>query len=110
MIGSALSQLVNVMTAFDLKQTGPNESVSARMHRQRRRRESIIDAVFFWQRNPGHCERAVDADIADAKALLADLMHALRASEVVPVADAVEAQDPPLERKRSSKSTPKAEK
>ena len=35
MIGSALSQLGNVMTAVDLTETGPNESVSARMHRQR---------------------------------------------------------------------------
>jgi len=36
MIGSALSQLANVATAFDLNETGPNESVSARMHRQGR--------------------------------------------------------------------------
>ena len=70
MIGSALSQLANVMTARDLKNTGPNESVSARMHRQKRRRERIIDAVFFWQRNPGHCERAFLADVFDANALL----------------------------------------
>ena len=35
MIGSALSQLGNVMTAVDLTDTGPNESLSARMHRQR---------------------------------------------------------------------------
>jgi len=36
MIGSALSQLANVMTALDLTDTGPNESLSARMHRQPR--------------------------------------------------------------------------
>jgi len=73
MIGSALSQLANVMTARDLKETGPNESVSARMHRQARRREGIIDAVFFWQRNPGHCERAFLADMYDAKALIYEI-------------------------------------
>jgi len=73
MIGSAVSQLVNVMTAFDLTETGPNESVSARMHRQKRRREKLIDAVFFWQRNPNHCARSLQADIFDAKALLAEI-------------------------------------
>ena len=52
MIGSALSQLGNVMTAVDLTETGPNESVSARMHRQVRRGEQIINVLFFWQRNP----------------------------------------------------------
>jgi len=34
MVASALSQMLNVMTARDLTKTGPNESVSARMHRQ----------------------------------------------------------------------------
>ena len=42
MVGSALSQLGNVITAFDLKETGPNESFSARMHRQKRSREKLI--------------------------------------------------------------------
>jgi len=73
MVGSALSQLINVMTAFDLTETGPNESVSARMHRQKRRREKLIDMVFFWQRNPNHCARSLQADIFDAKALLAEI-------------------------------------
>ena len=73
MIGSALSQLLNVMTARDLTETGPNESVSARMHRQKRRREKLIDAVFFWQRNPNHCARSLQADIFDAKALLTEI-------------------------------------
>jgi len=72
MIGSALSQLANVMTARDLTKTGPNESVSARMHRQRRRRERMIDSFFFWERNPRHCKRAYLLDIEDAKALLAE--------------------------------------
>ena len=73
MIGSAVSQLINVMTARDLKDTGPNESVSARMHRQRRRRERIIDAIHFWQRDPGHCERAFLSDVDDALDLLAEI-------------------------------------
>ena len=73
MIGSALSQLVNVMTAVDLTETGPNESVSARMHRQGRRGEQIINVLFFWQRNPDHCERAFLDDVSDAKALLAEI-------------------------------------
>jgi len=73
MIGSALSQLINVMTARDLKETGPNESVSARMHRQRRKGERIINAVFFWQHDPGHCERAFQSDVTDAVALLAEV-------------------------------------
>ena len=57
MIGSALSQLGNVMTAVDLTETGPNESVSARMHRQGRRGEQIINVLFFWQRNPDPARR-----------------------------------------------------
>ena len=58
MIGSALSQLGNVMTAVDLTETGPNERLTARMHRQR---------------NPDHCERAFLDDVSDAKALLAEI-------------------------------------
>jgi len=73
MIGSALSQLLNVCTALDLTDTGPNESVSARMHRQGRRGEQIINVLFFWQRNPDHCERAFLDDVSDAKALLAEI-------------------------------------
>ena len=73
MIGSALSQLANVATARDLTDTGANESVSARMHRQGRRGEQIINVLFFWQRNPDHCERAFLDDVSDAKALLAEI-------------------------------------
>jgi hypothetical protein len=73
MIGSALSQLLNVMTARDLTETGPNESLSARMHRQGRQGEQIINVLFFWQRNPDHCERAFLDDVSDAKALLAEI-------------------------------------
>ena len=81
MIGSALSQLGNVMTALDLTETGPNESLSARMHRQRRRGERFIDALFFWQRNPDHCERAFLNDVSDAKTLLAEIETLRRADD-----------------------------
>ena len=73
MIGSALSQLANVATALDLTDTGPNESLSARMHRQGRRGEQIINVLFFWQRNPDHCERAFLDDVSGAEALLAEV-------------------------------------
>ena len=81
MIGSALSQLANVATAFDLTKTGPNESVSARLHRQGRRGEQIINVLFFWQRNPDHCERAFLDDVSDAKALLAEIETLRRADD-----------------------------
>ena len=71
MIGSALSQLGNVLTAFDLDNTGPNESISARMHRQgNAKRERAINALFFWQSD--HCRRAHMADVVDAYALIAE--------------------------------------
>ena len=71
MIWSALSQLGNVATAFDLDNTGPNESWSARFHRQRRTtRERLVNKLFFWQQNPPHCERAYLSDVADAYALI----------------------------------------
>ena len=81
MIGSALSQLANVATALDLTDTGPNESLSARMHRQRRSGERFIDAIFFWQRNPDHCERAFLDDVSDAKVLLAEIETLRRADD-----------------------------
>ena len=71
MIGSALSQLGNVLTARDLTKTGPNESISARMHRQGRRREKLVNLLFFLQ--PDHCKQAHLSDVADARALLAEI-------------------------------------
>ncbi len=68
MIWSTLSQLYNVLSAFDLDNTGPNESVSARAHRQGLWIEPWIDRLFFWQ--SGHCERAYLSDVADAYALI----------------------------------------
>ena len=70
MIGSALSQLGNVLTARNLNETGPNESISARMHRQgHKRREAIINWIF---RDPNHCRNAHMADVRDAYALIAE--------------------------------------
>ncbi len=72
MIGSAISQLWNVMTARDLTQTGPNESISARMHRQgHKRAERVINALFWWE--PEHCRSAHEADVYDARALIAEV-------------------------------------
>jgi len=70
MIGSAMSQFLNMFTAFDLTETGPNESVSARMHRQgHKRRERLINAIF---RDPDHCKNAHMNDVRDAYALIAE--------------------------------------
>ena len=70
MIGSALSQLGNVLTAWDLTETGPNESISARMHRQgHKRREAVINWLF---RDDNHCRNAHLADVRDAYALIAE--------------------------------------
>ena len=70
MIGSALSQLGNVLTALDLTKTGPNESISARMHRQGHKRwERFINALF---RDSDHCENAHMSDVRDAYALIAE--------------------------------------
>ena len=68
MIGSALSQLLNVLTASDLTKTGPNESVSARAYRQNLPRQKWINRIFFMQEN--HCEDAYMSDVYDAQALL----------------------------------------
>jgi len=68
MIWSALSQLLNMMTAFDLDNTGPNESVSARAHRQGLRIEPFINFMFFWQTN--HCKQAYLSDVYDAYSLI----------------------------------------
>ena len=72
MLFSATSQVVNVITAFDLSDTGPNESVSARMHRQgNTKREKFINTLFFFQ--PEHCKKAHLSDVHDAVALIAEV-------------------------------------
>jgi hypothetical protein len=68
MLGSALSQLLNVLTASDLTKTGPNESVSARAYRQDLPRKRWINAIFFLQDN--HCKSAYLSDVYDAEELL----------------------------------------
>lgn len=68
MLGSALSQLLNVLTASDLTKTGPNESVSARAYRQDLSRKRWINAIFFLQDN--HCKSAYLSDVYDAEELL----------------------------------------
>ena len=47
-----------------------DETLSARAHRMRAKGQAVwgwtataIDALFFWQRNPGHCERAHLAEV-----------------------------------------------
>lgn len=47
-----------------------DETLSARAHRMRAKGQPVwgwtaaaIDALFFWQRNPGHCERAHLAEV-----------------------------------------------
>ena len=65
-----MSQLGNVLTAKDLTATGPNESISARMHRQgHKRREAVINWLF---RDPHHCRKAHMSDVRDAYALIAE--------------------------------------
>ena len=70
MTASALSQVGNVLTALDLTKTGPNESISARMHRQGyKRRERFINTMF---RDSDHCKNAHMSDVRDAYALIAE--------------------------------------
>jgi hypothetical protein len=66
-MGDALSQLGNVALSIDHKSTSANESISGRAYRQKQRKRIFIDALFFWQRNPGHCERAYLSDLERAR-------------------------------------------
>jgi hypothetical protein len=67
-MGDAASQLVQV-TVCPHRDRSPNanESLSGRSHREGWWTEAVIDALFFWQRNPGHCERADRNDYERAK-------------------------------------------
>jgi|GEM_PF-4750555 len=68
MMCSTVSAFGNVGTAKNLKDTGPNETISARMHRQgHKRREAIINWIFC---DPDHCRNAHMSDVYDARALL----------------------------------------
>jgi hypothetical protein len=71
-IGDALSQLLQVIWPFwDHRASNANESISGRLHRERRPFRRVVDALFFWQRNPGHCERAYRSDLSRARDYLA---------------------------------------
>ena len=71
MLGSSLSQLFNVATAKDLSNTGPNESVSARMHRQgHKKREAFINGFFRLFGKEDHCQKSYMSDVTDAYALI----------------------------------------
>ena len=63
----ALSQFVNVGILPRHRETTANESISGRSFRQGWALRRWIDALFFWQRNPGHCERAYRADVKRAR-------------------------------------------
>jgi hypothetical protein len=67
-MADAVSQFINVATARDHAGTTANESVSGRAHRLRLRREKWIDRVFWWQRDPPHCEGSYLADLERARA------------------------------------------
>ena len=67
----ALSQLGNVAWPFwPHQETTANESISGRCFREGRGFARVVDALFFWQRNPGHCERAHLADVDRAQKTL----------------------------------------
>ena len=68
MMASAVSVFFNVATAKDLSDTGPNETISARMYRQgHKKRERMINWLF---RDPNHCHDAHMSDVYDAQELL----------------------------------------
>ena len=67
-IGDALSQLGNVFWPFwPHKTTSANESISGRCYREDRWFRYVVDSLFFWQQNPGHCERAYYKDLERAE-------------------------------------------
>ncbi len=62
----ALDQLANSMIPGGYA----DETLSARAHRMRVKRQRVwgwtadaLDTVFFWQRGPGHCERAYLSEV-----------------------------------------------
>ena len=64
----ALSQLGNVSWPFwSNEDTTANESISGRCFREGRWFMYVIDTIFFWQQNPGHCERAYLSDLDRAR-------------------------------------------
>lgn len=64
----ALSQLGQVLWPFwDHRTSNSNESISGRCYREDRWFRRVVDAIFFRQRNPGHCERAYLSDLQRAR-------------------------------------------
>ena len=64
-IAVALDQLANSV----IPGGWADETLSSRAHRMRAKRQRVwgwtaaaIDALFFWQRRPAHCERAYNAE------------------------------------------------
>lgn len=69
-----MSYLLGLLVAFDqflnaVLRGAPDETLSSRAHRMRAKGQpywgwtaDAIDVLFFWQRNPGHCERAYLAE------------------------------------------------
>ena len=61
MVGSALSQLGCVIITWDVTTTNPNESISSRAYRLDTKLKSLINGVFFLQKD--HCKSAYDYDL-----------------------------------------------
>lgn len=60
----AIDQLFNTLLLGD-----PDETLSSRVGKARRGGSrfgtflaNAIDLLFFWQQNPGHCERSIEYD------------------------------------------------
>jgi len=67
-MGDAASQLVQVAVCPHRdRPPNANESLSGRSYREGWWTEPFIDAMFFWQRLPGHCERAYWKDVDRAE-------------------------------------------
>ena len=67
-MGDAASQLVQVaLCPHRDRPPNANESLSGRSYVEGWWTEPLIDALFFWQRNPGHCERAYRKDCERAR-------------------------------------------
>ena len=84
-MGDALSQLANVSWPFwSHTDTSADESISGRCYREGRWFRRVVDALFFWQRNPGHCERAYLSDLQRARDYVAahDAQHRLRGTDI----------------------------
>lgn len=62
----AIDQLINTLVPGGMA----DETLSARAYRMREKSQpywwwlaDLIDWLFFWQKNPGHCERAYIAEV-----------------------------------------------